>query len=488
MIYALSSGLEAILVVIVISIVIALLALLIRGVIKGFKKAGLEKYLLFDGVFSANSFKKLLKKEIKQSKKENTFSLIYLQVDKFTNLEASLNPQVLRQVLEELVKRIQNNMPYEMAMAVFKKGGFYFYLEEGFAFDEVMRYCYDLINVLRDDYLVGKKSTINVEVSLAVSFFPFHGDTINKLYRSLDLLMKEIVYDGGDTVRANALDEKMTQREYLDYFQQIKMGILNKEFEFYYQPSVNIVTNEVFSLRAYIRWNHPELGVLPAHKFIKVLEQSGDIYPIALHGLEIIIKEMHYLKKAFNNENLYVLNYLGNKELSNPNIIKDCTSILRKNGANPKNIIFEISEANLLKKDDDIITKNINALKRLGFKIAADTFGLTPFDLEKMGPTKLDLLKLNRLFLEETDLEARNVYIKMIVDFAKRNNLFVLAEQIENKKESEIFKELAITNQQGYYYAKALALNEVELWYQTYSAKANNNKEKAVSLETKEKE
>lgn len=473
MIYALSPGLEVIFTFIIIGIFITLLFFLIKGVLRGFKDVNLEKYLLFDGLISFSSFNKALKKVIKESKDNKSFSLVFLQIDNFSNLETNLNQQLLREVLEEFVKRVLNNLPYGIVISAFKKGGFYIYFDENSSFDEVMRYNYDLKNALKEEYQVSKKSTIKVPASIATSFYPFHGDNVSKLYRSLDLLMKSIVYDGGDAVRSNALDEKMSQGEYLDYFQQIKAGIKNKEFEFYYQPAINILNNSIYSLRAYIRWNHPELGVLPAHKFIKVLDESGDIYQIAIHGLEMIYKDINYLKKTLNNKDLIVLNFLGDKELSNPNILKDFTSITRRSGISPENIVFEIDEANLLKDKEDNISKNIISLKRLGFKFAVDTFGLTPFDLERIGPSKIDILKLNRLFLEETDEEARNVYIKMLVDFAKKNNLNILAEQIETEVEQTLFKNLKITNQQGYLYSKALALNEVELWYQTFKTKAN---------------
>lgn len=469
MIILLSTGIELILSLFFIGLGVTALFFLIRGVLKGFKEVGLEKFFLFDGITPFKAFEKKVKREIKNSPKDNVFSLIELQIDNFSNIESNLNAQKLRDVLEQLVRRISNHMPFETTMTVFKKGGFYLYVE-GYNLDEVMNFNYDLMQTLRESYLVGKKATINIPVSIAVAFFPFHGDTLNKLYKSLDILMKEIVKDGGGAVRTNQIDESLTQVDFLDYFHQIKEGIENNQFEYYYQPAINVLNDQVFSLRAYIRWNHPELGVLPANKFIKILDNSGDIYKVALHGLSIIVSQYEELKTLCNNKDLMILSFLGDKELSNPNIIKDFTGIVKKAGVNPTNIVFEIEEANLLKNDEDEITKNIQALKKLGFKVVADAFGLTPFDLEKMGPTMLDMIKLNRLFLEETDIESRNVYIKMIVNFTEKHNLPILVEQIETKEEAEIFKTLGITNIQGYLYTDALPMNEIGLWYRRFES------------------
>ena len=459
----LSTGGSIVLFVAIITILGVLVYFVVKGAFKDLKDYNLEKYLIFNDVLPKRAFIKLLKNSIEKRSDINTSSIVYVSIDKIQSLENSLNEKIIRGILEEAVERIRTVYPNETVISAFNKGQFYLFLSDEHEYDEVMQFSYKLLEELSKPYSITKQTNINISASIAVAFYPVHGENVNEILKVLASVMRQINNSGGNAVRTLQADRDVTKSEYLDYYHEIKIAIEEEQFEFFYQPNVNTVDDKVNGVTLFLRWNHPELGLLAAAKFIKVLEQSGDIYWVAVHGLEMMCKQYETLTKIFENDELLVSLSLSGREFYNPNIVSDFQKILRKYKFDPKNLVLDIPVPILMKPEDDTITNSINRLKKLGFKISTDIYAVNLFDLEKIMNEKADVLTLGRSFLEE-DRQATNTYLKIFADNKDSSNSILIAEQVESETEQSFYQQHNINIIQGNYIAPVMSIKETSNW------------------------
>ncbi len=388
MVLALSMGMQIIIVIIAILALLVLLYFAIISVIKGFKSIVNENYVDFEDVIPYTFFAKRIKSKIKASNIETTFSILALNVDNIRTIETSVNQKISRKILEALVDRVNMHFHNDAVIGIRSKGEFLIYLDETYEQAEVMPLVYELMNVLREPYLLNTRNEFMVNVSIAVAFYPVHGVSFNVLMKNLFQTVKTIQSEGGNAVRNCQGASVVFNEEYVDYYRQIKEGIKNRQFEFYYLPIIETKTNEVQGFSSFVRWNHPTLGVLPASKFIHVINQSGDLYWLSLHALETACTEIKKLSTIFG-ANIFINIFIGEHELSKKNIVRDFKKIIRSHRINPKRIILEVPENVVLGTRDDKNFQTLSRLREIGFSVVTDIYGVSPQELKRISYRKI---------------------------------------------------------------------------------------------------
>lgn len=480
MLTSLSIGMQIIIVIISILALLVLLYFAVVSVIKGFHAIINENYIDFEEVMPYPVFSKKLKSRIKESNIETTFSVLSLNVDNIRTIETSVDQKVSRKILEALIQRINRHFNGDLIIGVKAKGEFLIYLNQNYKQIEVMPLVYDLMNILREPYLVGTRNEFTINVSIAVAFFPVHGVSYSVLMRNLAQTIKEIQNDGGNAVRNCQSITTSFDESYMDYYRQIKQGIKEGQFEFYYLPIIEIKTNEVKGFSSFVRWNHPTLGVLPASKFIHVISQSGDLYWLSLHALETACTEIKKLSTLFS-ENIFISILIGQHELSKKNIVKDFNNIIKQYRMNPKSIILEVPENVILGNKEDDNYQTLSKLRELGFSVVTDVYGVAPQDLKKIGDKKLEYFKIGDSPVLDTDVELTKVYLRVIKDLAAANKTRIIASKVEDTKHYKMYEESDITLMQGYYFTEPQPTHKLENWkyefYKTHEIKKESSKE-----------
>lgn len=461
---------------------------LLRGAIKDIREHSLDKYLTFSDVIPKSAFLKLVNKNIVDTPHIRTFSLVYVAVDRLADLETSLNQKIIIGIFQKMVETIRETFSNTTLISAVEKGGFYLYISDEYEYDEVMQSVYELFEKFTKPFEITNQTNIVVNISIAVAFYPIHGETTKELVKVLNSIMKEIRDAGGIAVRTLQSDSGFTSNEYLDYYHELKKAINKNQFEFYYQPAVDVRTNKVVELSLYLRWNQPQLGVLPAAKFTKVLEQSGNIYFVGLHGLEMMCQQYEYLSTKFENPNLLLKLIVSGREFSNKNIVKDFTRILRKHKMTPNNFVLDVPTTALLKDKDDEIIRRIDELKKMGFKIATDIYAVNLFDLERIVDSRADILTLSRSFLEGQDKHACDLYFNFFQEKAKTHNILVIGEQVETEEEKEFYSSNNVHIIQGYLYGRPMPLSAVETWMNKFTGRPLFGPQKPIVEEAEVKE
>ncbi|MGI6360373.1 MAG: EAL domain-containing protein [Acholeplasmatales bacterium] len=486
MFLSLSMGMQIVIVVVAIITTLVLLYFAAISVIKGFKSIIDENYIDFEDVVPYPIFTKRIKSRIKASNIETVFSILALNVDNIRAIETSVNQKISRKILEALIGRVNAHFGHDAVIGAKAKGEFLIYLDQTYNQIDVMPMVYELMSVLREPYLINTKSEFTVNVSIAVAFYPIHGVSFNVLMRNLTHTVKTIQNEGGNAIRNCQSANVVFNEEYVDYYRQVKIGIKEKQFEFYYLPIIETKTNKVEGFSSFVRWNHPTLGVLPASKFIHVINQSGDLYWLSLHALETACTEIKKLSIMFN-ANIFISILIGLHELSKKNIVRDFKKIIRSHRIDPKHIILEVPESVILGNKENENYQTLSKLRNLGFSVVTDIYGVSPQELKRISERKIEYFKIGNPFVLDTETELTKMYLHLMKDLAVANNIRIIASKVEDLEHYKLYEEAKITLMQGYYFTQPQPIYNLEAWKEEFY-KSKEKVEEPIKEDVKDKE
>jgi len=458
------------LICIVISVVAAYF--LLKAVLREQIKYKDEKAVLLEGVLTKAELSNSVSGFIQKATLETTFSLIYVDLDKYTDIINAFGEKESERALEKIAENINKVLPKRVQMARMRGDEFLVFMRSDYDRIQCLELAKKLSEVVRTPVKIYSDTFINVTASVGVCFYPKHGNTLKQLLNSLKIAVYIIKKKGGNDIMlySESIDEK--EIENLEYYYQIKSAMKNKEFLLYYQPIVNYRTGTLHGAEALLRWNHPDHGVLPPNQFMNIMEQTGDIYWVGLWGMENLIKQFYDLRDDFPDNNFHLSLNLSPKQLIIDSLVMDFQKILRKYKLNAENITLEIVEFAIFEKYDEIMG-NIKKLKELGFKIAIDGFGLDFSTMSKLEKMPIDIIKLDRSFLKDNEQSyMTEKFATMLVDFSKTNNKTIIAEGVENYEMLEKIDKFGIDIVQGYYFAYPMSGEDLKGYIRNENWKA----------------
>ena len=240
-------------------------------------------------------------------------------------------------------------------------------------------------------------------------------------------------------------------------------AVEHNEFEVYYQPQVDAKTDCVVGVEALLRWHSAELGAVSPAQFIPIAETIGLIDDIGTWVLWTACKQI----KAWQDvmiEPISVSVNLSPVQLSRPNFIDTIRTILSKSEIKPNLLHVEITETALI-KDQDCVKRSLQEIKAMGVHIAIDDFGTGYSGLEYLSHFPCDVLKLDRLFIQDIHQHQTNQRIvSAVLSMGHALNLKVVAEGAETPAELAYLKAQGCDMVQGYVYARPMPVNEISVF------------------------
>ncbi|MFA6374684.1 MAG: GGDEF domain-containing phosphodiesterase [Bacilli bacterium] len=474
----LPSGLNIVISIFVVGALAFLSYLLIKSVLKERTKYVEENSVILEGTLSKSAINSYITGYIAKIGKDNSFSLIYIELDNLTEIDDAFGSKEATIVVMKLMKMILEILPKSSKLSKYSKDSFLAFLPTEFDKMEVLDIAKRINEAISEPFDLFGETTINITASTAICYYPLHGVSIKQLINSLDLTIYVVKKNGGNGVKIYSDEISQTDGEYLEYYHQIKRAIDKKEFIFYYHPIVDIHKNTIFGAEALIRWQHPEHGLLTPNKFINIMEQSGDINWVGLWGLETLIKSFYQFRQNYPNSNMKFSMNISSKQLISETISLDFQKLIKKYKINPNNIILEFDEFSLFEKHPTVIN-NISKLHDLGFKIAIDGFGVDFATISQLKKMPVDVIKLSKAFLDSEQTYTISKFTKILVEFATENGIIIISEGIETIESLEMIKNNGITMAQGYLFAYPMSFEDLNDFYIHNNIKSiNSNNEK----------
>jgi diguanylate cyclase (GGDEF)-like protein len=467
---SMSPVLEGALTFIIIVVLMIVTYLLAKQFIKERRRYKADQEILMDDVLSKSAMTSLVTSYIYRAGKETPFSMIFIDIDQFSEYNQAFGQKESDRILDRFAKHLKDVLPKNVKIGRYYGDQFVFFVGNEYTKSQTI----DIANKLK---IAASKpinlygdTDIKMTASIGIAFYPLHGSNFKELVNSLQIAIYIIKKNGGNAIKIYSEELDSQEGQYVEYYYQIKAAINRKEFQLYYHPMINLKNNQIYGFETLIRWNHPEFGVLAPFKFLNIMEQSGDIHWIGLWGLETIIKVYQELRQSFPNYNMKFSINLSPKQMMSETLALDFQKLIKKYRMDPQMIILEVIEFALFEKQD-IIFNNIRKLKEVGFLIAIDGFGLEYSTLSKLEKLPVDIIKLDNEFLLEEESYMKAKFAEMLVDYAKKFDYTVICEAIENEKMVNDARSYQIDIMQGFYFSKPFPIDDMNQYIKKESWK-----------------
>lgn len=260
---------------------------------------------------------------------------------------------------------------------------------------------------------------------------------------------------GGDLYQFFSKDLNKTAKNRIEMENDLRSALISNSFLLYYQPKVDIRTNNIIGMEALIRLKHPSKGIIAPFDFIPVAEETGMIIDIG----RWVLHEACRQNKEWQNNNLSAIPVAVNvsaRQFQNPEFVQDVQSAIKASGLSPKYLELEITE-NMLMSDIEQTVDKLKELTGVGLNMAIDDFGTGYSNLSYLLRFPVSTLKIDRAFVKDLEHDHTVAALtRSIIEMSQNLNLKVVAEGAENQDHINFLKEHGCNIVQGYYYSKPL--------------------------------
>ena len=298
-----------------------------------------------------------------------------------------------------------------------------------------------------------------IGTSIGISLYPEHGHTAEELMQQADTAMYRAKHDGRDGYRYFSEELYLKAKARLELEQRLHRAIAGQEFKMFYQPQISISTNQIIGAEALLRWDDPELGLIPPSEFISVAEETGLIQNIGEWALfETCRQGREWLDKHLPEINLAV--NLSPLQLHHGDVQQLIGSILHNTGFPAQHLELELTESALMEQQEEAV-KILQGLRQQGIRIAIDDFGTGYSSLAYLKQFPLDVLKIDKRFVEDIPHERDDMEIAAtIVAMGHSLRLTVLAEGVETREQLDFLEQQGCDYYQGYLCCPPLPADE----------------------------
>lgn len=241
-------------------------------------------------------------------------------------------------------------------------------------------------------------------------------------------------------------------------------ALANCEFQVYLQPKISTAQEVLAGAEALVRWIHPQDGFIPPNKFIPIFERNGFILKLDDYMLEEIARQQaEWIRQGRKVVPISV--NISRAHFAKEDLAEHICSIVDKYQVPHQVIELELTESAFF-DDKKVLLQTVRKLREAGFIVSMDDFGAGYSSLNSLKELQLDVLKLDADFFRGVDVQERGLLIvSEVIDLAKKLNMKIVAEGIENREQVDFLTEQECDLIQGYFFAKPMPIYEFEQKY-----------------------
>jgi diguanylate cyclase (GGDEF)-like protein/PAS domain S-box-containing protein len=402
---------------------------------------------------------RLLQALASASRQKGKVALLFLDLDRFKGINDSFGHSFGDLVLQEVAERLKKRTREQDTVARLGGDEFLIVLNNVKDISDAAVAAKRFMDTMTAEFVVQGHS-LGITCSLGISIFPEHGMDVETLVKNADAAMYSAKENGRNNFQSFA--EEMTAQvvERLNLESSLRPALDKKQLFLVYQPQMDIATGKIIGLEALLRWQHPELGLVPPDKFIRIAENSGLILPIG----EWVLRTACSQARKWQDEGLSAVRVAVNVsavQFRQPDFCAIVGRILHETGLAPQYLELELTES-LLLNSAEMTLSVIQELSSLGVTLAIDDFGTGYSNFGYLRQFRVSRLKIDRSFINDVAVNLDDAAIaNAIISMAKSLSLKVIAEGVENEAQMSFLRAHLCDEIQGYYFSKPLAVDKV---------------------------
>lgn len=285
----------------------------------------------------------------------------------------------------------------------------------------------------------------------------------SQLYHNASIARDAIAQSEEKNIHILFFDDSMRAQQLWEHHveENMERALAAEEFQIYLQPKYNPVTEEMSGAEALVRWMNQEDGLISPGRFIPIFEKDGfitrlDDYMIA----HVTALQMRWLSEGRRVVPVSV--NVSRAHFSRPDLAEHICGLVDQYHLPHELLEIELTESAFF-DDKEALLKTVNSLKEYGFYVSMDDFGAGYSSLNSLKELPLDVLKLDAEFFRgHYEKERGDIVVSEAIRLAKKLNMKIVAEGIEEQDQVTFLAGLGCDMIQGYYYAKPMPANEYE--------------------------
>ncbi|MCH8498390.1 MAG: EAL domain-containing protein [Marinobacter sp.] len=386
-------------------------------------------------------------------------ALVIIDLDRFQTLNDSLGHQVGDELLIQVASRL-NTLSDERVLVAYAGGDeFLFCLQQVDDIDEVIHLLGMIKQCFSKPFAILNEPYV-MTATMGVAIYPQSGLDADTLLRNADVALYRAKEGGRNNYQfyTEGMQDREVMRLELD--KDLSKALAENEFVLFYQPQLDLATREVIGVEGLIRWQHPERGLLPPGDFIPLAEESGRITEIGRWVVQAACKQLAAWKDGPLGHLRIAVNLSG-RELDDTDLVDRVEQTLVHHGVPARLLEVELTEEIFIAN----LEHNLEQLKRLnqlGVHLAIDDFGVGYSSLAYLRDFPVDLLKIDRSFIQRvTERHDDAVITRAVINLAHNLGIQVCAEGLETDAQYHFLKSHRCDLVQGYLLSRPVPADEL---------------------------
>ncbi len=385
--------------------------------------------------------------------------LLFIDVDKFKNVNDGFGHETGDQLLKEIANRLQLNIRDEDTAA--RLGGDEFVI------------VLDQINKTSSVAIVTQKILANFEApfklvdhefyvtcSIGISMYPRDALDADTLLKNADIAMYSAKESGRNNFQYFSINMNEIVQSRLVLEKELRKALEEGQLKLFYQPQVNVHTQRITGVEALLRWEHEEYGAVPPSHFIPLAEEIGLIVPIGEWVLRTACAQINKWLDLVGEDFSVAVN-ISPRQFLGQDVLGMLKEIISSENIDAKLLKLEITEG-LFVAEKTVVETTLEEFRRMGGTVSIDDFGTGYSSLSYLKRIPVDQVKIDRLFVQDiTENERSCSLIKAIISMAHDLELEIIAEGVENSAQLKILERQKCYNIQGFYFSPAVEANKI---------------------------
>jgi diguanylate cyclase (GGDEF)-like protein/PAS domain S-box-containing protein len=404
-------------------------------------------------------FSEVLNLAIQNARRYNrNFAVLFIDLDRFKNINDTLGHDAGDKLLQEMGTRLVQTVRSSDVVARLGGDEFVVLVQEVAESKQVAAVARKILSALVEP-MVMQGQECRVTASIGICMYPSEAKDEKALMKNADIAMYRAKEDGKNNYKFYSEEINVHTFERMALETSLRRGLERNEFFLHYQAKVDLHTQRITGVEALVRWQHPDLGVVPPVQFIPLAEETGLIVPIGKWVLNTACAR----NVAWQREGLPPLSMAVNlsaRQFADEDLVKDIADALKESGMKPELLELELTESMVI-QNPERAGKVLAEIKKMGVRLAIDDFGVGYSSLTHLKRFPIDTLKVDRSFIRDLPQDPEDKAIcQAIIAMGKSLNLTVVAEGVETLEQQTFLHDHNCDEMQGFYFSKPITGDE----------------------------
>lgn len=395
-----------------------------------------------------------IEENIKKAQREKeTIALLFIDLDRFKEVNDTLGHHVGDQLLIQAANRIKQSVRVYDTVARLGGDEFTVILTGFHDSADVGHIAAKIIDQLSQPFVLGGVESY-VSASIGIALYPDDAATVIELTRNADQAMYSAKDNGRQCFRffTKTMQEDATLRMRLA--NDMRHALKQNQFIVYYQPIIDLNDGSTYKAEALIRWQHPELGFISPTSFIPIAEDTGTIHQIGDWVFAQAIAQVQACQKLVDGKFQISVNKSPVQFFVDRGDQYQWLKQIAESGISGDSIVIEITEGVLI-NNDVRVTESLLQYRDAKVQVAIDDFGTGYSSLSYLKKFDVDYLKIDQSFTQNLSLNSSEYALcEAIIVMAHKLGIQVIAEGVETEEQHQLLRDMGCDFAQGYLFSK----------------------------------